>query len=101
MINKNLCHDGQSPNKKKRHETEEDSLSRLDKGKRPKIISPRRQKYETQFEKFMVVKHVDEKIKDKPEPPKEDGKFDTITKLTGSLNAKVREKQQQLIELEK
>jgi hypothetical protein len=44
----------------------------------------------------MVHKYVDEKLKEKPEEPRKDGKFDTITKLTGSLNAKVKAKQEQL-----
>lgn len=38
----------------------------------------------------MVYKYVDEKLQPKEEKPKEDVKFDTITKLTGSLNAKIR-----------
>jgi len=41
----------------------------------------------------MMYKYVEEKVKEKPEKPKEDGKFDTITKLTGSLNAKIRERE--------
>lgn len=40
----------------------------------------------------MVQKYVDEKIQEKPQEERKDGKFDTITKLTGSLNAKVKEK---------
>jgi hypothetical protein len=45
MINKNLCHDGESPKKRIKLETDEDdgfSPSRDDRQKRPKIISPRR-----------------------------------------------------------
>ncbi len=64
MMNKNLCHDGESPQKKRKGTDEEDN--RLDKGKRPKIISPRRQKFETQFERFMVHKYVEEELKEKP-----------------------------------
>jgi hypothetical protein len=64
MMNKNLCHDGESPTKKRKGTDEEDN--RLDKGKRPKIISPRRQKFETQFERFMVHKYVEEELKEKP-----------------------------------
>ncbi len=41
----------------------------------------------------MVHKYVDEKLIDKPEHPKDLGKFETITKLEGSLNAKVNEKE--------
>lgn len=37
----------------------------------------------------MVHKYVEDKLKEKPEKPREDAKFDTITKLTGSQNAKV------------
>lgn len=50
MINKHLCHDGSSPTKKLRIDTDDSgqevSPSR-EKSKRPKIISPTRQKYET------------------------------------------------------
>ena len=45
MINKGLCHDSGSPKKKKKEGDGEDSDRK--KGKRPKIISPRRQKFET------------------------------------------------------
>lgn len=43
----------------------------------------------------MVHKYVEEKVKPKDQTliKKEDYKFDTITKLEGSLNAKVIEKQ--------
>jgi hypothetical protein len=47
----------------------------------------------------MVHKYVEEKLVDKPpasETEKEKGKFDCITKLAGSLNAKVIEKQKTL-----
>jgi len=47
MINKNLCHDGSSPKKRQRLDTDEEGASRLNQGKRPKIISPKRQKFET------------------------------------------------------
>jgi hypothetical protein len=84
MINKNLCHEG-SPNKK-RNDQDEGSPNKKDKQKRPKIISPKRQKYETYFEKFMVHKYVEDKIDEKPkyEFDQEKYKFDLYTKLEGS-----------------
>lgn len=58
MINKGLCNDTQNTKKKNAmFNGEEDGMSPLskkDKAKRPKLISPKRQKFETQFEKFMV-----------------------------------------------
>jgi predicted transcriptional regulator len=40
----------------------------------------------------MVHKYVDESLQPKPELAVTDYRFDTITKLEGSLNAKVLEK---------
>ena len=83
MINKGLSHEvGHGSGSKTRKDSQQ---------QRPKIISPRRQKYETQFEKFMVQKYVEEAVKE-PELPVDSGKFDTITKLTDSLNAMVKKK---------
>ena len=51
MINQNLCHDGNnSPQRRKKNDNQDgdDQLfSDREKGQRPKIISPRRQKFET------------------------------------------------------
>lgn len=62
MLNKNLCHDGAKSPKKKVTLDTDDIIIKEDAAKRPKIISPKRQKYETQFEKYMVHKYVEEKI---------------------------------------
>jgi len=37
----------------------------------------------------MHYKYVEEQLKEKPEIKKEDVKFDTVTKIEGSLNAKM------------
>ena len=85
MINKDLCQ-GNSPHRRRMgKEFDEDS----DDIHKPKIISPRRQKYETQFEKYFAYKHVDKRLDEKPRDLSRD-KFDTVTKLRESQNALVR-----------
>ena len=72
MINSSLCQDGihGSAAKKKvtikrdANGTQLEDFSDDGEGqKKPKIISPRRQKYEGQFEKFLVQKYVEEAVK--------------------------------------
>ena len=101
MINSSLCQDGihGSAAKKKvtikrdANGTQLEDFSDDGEGqKKPKIISPRRQKYEGQFEKFLVQKYVEEAVKKQSEPIKDLGQFDTVTKLTDSLNVKVQKK---------
>ena len=53
MINEHLCHEG-AGNKKKTSNGDGSSPSKKPKTKRPKIISPSRQKYETYFEKYFI-----------------------------------------------
>ncbi len=103
MINSSLCHEGSPSKKREKNNEDGDDSRKKSKQKRPKIISPRRQKYETQFEKFFVQRHVEDKLQEKPlqEVKKENGKFDTITKVVGSLNAKVVEKLKQEVEKKK
>lgn len=56
MINSSLCQEASSPNKRRQKNDNDDANGsrKKSKAKRPKIISPRRQKFETQFEKFFV-----------------------------------------------
>lgn len=63
MINEHLCHDGQMT-KKKSVNVDANSVSptKKPKQKRPKIISPSRQKYETLFEKYFIGKYLDRKL---------------------------------------
>lgn len=61
-----------------------------EKSKKPKICSPRRQRFEAEFEKHMHVKYVDESLVEKPKVYSE--KFDVYTKLEDSLNVMVRKK---------
>lgn len=53
MINEHLCHDPGSGHKPAGEQTP----TKKPKAKRPKIISPSRQKYETHFERYFVQKH--------------------------------------------
>ena len=52
-------------------------------------MSPKRQKFESLFERYITKKLVDDKLVDQP-PPEMD--FDTTTKPTGTLNTKVNKK---------
>ena len=52
-------------------------------------MSPKRQKFETRFERYLSKKFVDDKLVDLP-PPSLD--FDTTTKPEGTLNVKVNQK---------
>ena len=56
---------------------------------RKRILSPKRQKFESLFERYITKKLVDDKLVDAP-PPQMD--FDTTTKPEGTLNAKVNQK---------
>ena len=66
MINEHLCHDASSNKKKKQVEggpgDDGQSPIKKPKQKRPKIISPSRQKYETLFERYFVSKHLEKKL---------------------------------------
>lgn len=56
---------------------------------RKRILSPRRQRYETKFENYVTKKFVDDKLEETA-PPMLD--FDTTTKPEGTVNAKVNAK---------
>jgi hypothetical protein len=62
---------------------------------RKKILSPRRQRFETKFEGYVAKKFVDDRLLEAP-PPNMD--FDTTTKPAGTQNVKVNEKLQFEIE---
>jgi hypothetical protein len=68
MINQSLCHDAESNKKKKPLPGSENqdgaSPSKKPKQKRPKIISPSRQKYETVFESYFISKYTEKKLKE-------------------------------------
>ncbi len=99
MINRNLCAEGTPKKKSDEGKGGDSPITKREKMKRPKIISPKRQKFETQFEKYMIQKHVEEKVT-QPEIQVDVEKFDLVTKLVGSQNVKVQEKYR-LLELEK
>jgi hypothetical protein len=76
MINEHLCHDGAQIQKKKvavLGGAADGSPSKKPKQKRPKIISPSRQKYETNFEKYFINKHLDKKLNEERQQKLEDG----------------------------
>jgi len=56
---------------------------------RKRILSPRRQRFETHFETYVSKKLVDDKLVDKPAPSMD---FDTTTKPEGTMNVKVNDK---------
>ena len=56
---------------------------------RKRILSPRRFRFETKFEKFIKKKNVDDLLEDQPAPEFD---FDTTTKPQGTQNAKVNQK---------
>ena len=68
MINQSLCHDAESNKKKKplpgSENQEGGSPSKKPKQKRPKIISPSRQKYETVFESYFLNKYTEKKLQE-------------------------------------
>lgn len=106
MINANLCHDANMHKKKKTTGDGPDgSPSKKAKTKRPKIISPSRQKYETNFERYFLGKHLDKKLEEERKQLEEEGAiideqqeqpeihqanevFDVISKPVGSINKK-------------
>ena len=56
---------------------------------RKRILSPKRQRFESQFENYITKKQVDDKLYDTSMPILD---FDTQTKPQGTLNAKVNNK---------
>jgi hypothetical protein len=119
MINESLCNDGSNGKKKGGVISQAEggqgsggSPMKKPKQKRPKIISPSRQKYETNFEAYYISKHLEmtlEQQKAQETTSSEDEEaenqvlltetpFDVITKTTGSINKKVIERQRKLIE---
>ena len=62
---------------------------------RRKILSPKRQRFENYFERYMNQRYVEKPIADIPEKLKEmeaPPPFDTITRAEGTMNAKVAER---------
>ena len=93
MINPGMCAD---PKQKARQASGSGSPKPgVQAMQRKRILSPRRQKFETQFEEFLTRKRVEDKLADAP-PPELD--FDTTTKPEGTVNTKVNKKTQWLEE---
>ena len=72
MINESLCNDGSTGKKKGIVSTSSaqpdgplnGSPSKKPKQKRPKIISPSRAKYETNFESYFISKHLEKTLEE-------------------------------------
>lgn len=76
MINEHLCHDAvgaQTTKKKAAPGDNGASPAKKPKQKRPKIISPSRQKYETLFERYFISKHVEKQLVDEKKTLAEEG----------------------------
>ena len=87
MINPSMCAD---PAQKKRQSSGSGSpKAGVAAQQRKRILSPRRQKFESHFERYIKRKLVDDKLVDAP-PLEMD--FDTTTKPEGTLNTKVNKK---------
>ena len=80
MINEHLCHDGvgtQTTKKKTLPGENGASPTKKPKQKRPKIISPSRQKYETLFERYFISKHLDKQLLNEKKTLAEEGLLPT------------------------
>lgn len=64
---------------------------------RKRILSPRRQKFEKEFERYITKKNVEDKIEEVIDPEID---FDVTTKPEGTFNARVQQKQK-FLEAEK
>lgn len=83
MVNPSLWKEAASP-KKKNWVNKDEIAGEVQRNKRTKVISPKRQLFENKFEEHMRKKMVEEPLVEVP-PSKRD-KFDTITKVHGSQN---------------
>ena len=115
MINESLCNDNSGGKKKAATANVSGegtgSPTKKPKQKRPKIISPSRQKYETNFESYYISKHLEKKLEEQKAQEvtssESEGEqktlitetpFDVITKTTGSINKKVIDRERKSIE---
>lgn len=117
MINESLCNDNSGGKKKTTVNVNADgnpngSPMKKPKQKRPKIISPSRQKYETNFESYYITKHLEKTLEEQKAQEltssESEGEknqqlitetpFDVITKTTGSINKKVIDRERKSIE---
>lgn len=83
-----MCTDVAKDQKKKERNASQSGSPKADvqAQQRKRILSPKRQRYESEFEKYVGKKLVADKLEDQP-PPIMD--FDTTTKPTGTINQKV------------
>jgi hypothetical protein len=121
MINESLCNDNSGGKKKAvaaggnvSGDGGNGSPMKKPKQKRPKIISPSRMKYETNFESYYISKHLEKKLEEQKAQEvtssESEGEqlqsktlitetpFDVITKTTGSINKKVIDRERKSVE---
>ena len=89
MINEKLCEDKAAAAAKQRQGGSGSPQANVQAQQRKRILSPKRQRYETQFEQYVYKKDVEERMEDEPIPVLD---FDTTTKPDGTMNAKVQNK---------
>jgi hypothetical protein len=80
MVQEGMCAD---PAAKKKRQASGSGSPKADvqAQQRKRILSPRRQRFETKFEKFIFKKNVDDQLEDPPAPTFD---FDTTTKPEGT-----------------
>lgn len=87
MVQETMCED---KGKKKRQASNSASpKADVQAQQRKRILSPRRQRYESKFEKYYFKKNVDDRLYEDEHPILD---FDTTTKPQGTMNAKVNNK---------
>lgn len=86
-----MCTDVAKEQKKKERNASNSGSPKADvqAQQRKRILSPKRQRYESEFEKYVTKKLVSDKLEVQPPPTME---FDTTTKPTGTINQKVIKK---------
>lgn len=100
MIKQDMCTDVAKEHKKKERQASGSGSPKADvqAQQRKRILSPKRQRYESEFEKYVEKKLVHSKLEEQPPP---DMNFDTTTKPTGSINQKVVKRMKYEKELKK
>lgn len=85
MIKEDMCTDVAKEQKKKERNASGSGSPKADvqAQQRKRILSPKRQRFESEFEKYVGKKLVGDKLEDQPPP---DMNFDTTTKPSGSIN---------------
>ena len=89
MVQEKMCADPANGGKKRTTSGSGSPQANVQAQQRKRILSPRRQRYETKFESYITKKVVEDKLYNETVPMLD---FDTTTKPQGTLNAKVNNK---------